>query len=228
MIGLCASHRIDRANVPQKCIMPSNNVKIDKRRPTPRGGKLAPDPELWEAIGRGDGLRASLEDFYAQVFQDDRLAPFFEGVRKEFVVDKQFSFLRSILTGERNYFGNHPRRAHAWMVISDELFEHREDLLEQTLLRRGLSAHLASRIRSLNEIFRGAIVKDEPLKRIVNGRTIPTEGYESIEIAVGALCDGCQGEVSAGDRVIYHVRTGKTYCLDCAPEEGTSLAPLTT
>lgn len=205
--------------------MTSIKVKNEPRRPSVRGGKLAPDPELWQAMGRGAGLRASLEDFYSQVFEDELLAPFFEGVRQEFVVDKQFSFLRSILTGERNYFGNHPRRAHSWMVISDELFEHREDLLERTLIRRGLSATLAARVRSINEIFRNVIVKDRPLKKLVNGREVAVEGYESALIEVGTLCDACEGEVAVGDRVTYHVRTGKTYCSKCTPAEAMSGVP---
>lgn len=182
-----------------------------------RRGRLAPDPELWQALGGDKGLRRVIDEFYVRVFADDQLAPFFAGVRREFAADKQFSFLRSILTGERNYFGNHPRNAHFWMVISDDLFDYREDLMERCLLEHGLSKDLAGRVRSIDEIFRRAIVKDEPLR---NERAAPAEGFEVARLEVGSLCDACEGEIPEGAMATYHVRTGKTHCSSCRPLDG--------
>jgi truncated hemoglobin YjbI len=188
-------------------------------KPT-RGGRLAPDPELWEALGGTEGLRSVLGDFYDRVFADERLAPFFEDVRKEFVIDKQFSFLRSILTGARNYLGNHPRNAHSWMVISADLFDYREDLLETSLIQHGLSQEMAGRIRALDEIFRNAIIKDRPLRSLrQQGQDLPVDDYEMTELGIGDLCSGCGGEIASGTMVSYHVRTGKTYCSTCRPIE---------
>ena len=203
--------------------MTSSKVR-DSRLPTARRGRLSPDPELWQALGGAEGLRAVLQDFYAKVFADPRLAPFFEGVRKEFVIDKQFSFLRSILTGSRDYFGNHPRRAHSWMLISDELFDHRENLLEESLLSHGVDRETARRARELDEVFRQAIVKDRPLRRMSRGREVPLERFDVAVLEVGTLCDGCEQELSAGDRVVYHLRTGKTFCIECGPALGASEA----
>ncbi len=190
--------------------------RSEEHNSTPRARRLDPDPELWEAIGGRSGLRSVLQDFYTQVYSDSQLAPFFEGVRQDYVVDKQFSFLRSILTGERNYFGNHPRKAHSWMVISPELFDHREDLLETSLIRHGVTKVMALRVRRIDDVFRKAIIKKEPFR--LKGRGPAMDGeLQAMRMDVGILCDFCEAEVTVGDWVSYHTRTGKTWCSDCRP-----------
>jgi truncated hemoglobin YjbI len=79
---------------------------------------------MWEALGRGPLLRAILTDFYAEVFQDPRLLPFFHATTREWVIDHQYAFLAEIFTGERMFFGDRPRNAHHWMVITDDLFDY--------------------------------------------------------------------------------------------------------
>jgi truncated hemoglobin YjbI len=185
----------------------------------PYGGKLASDLELLEALGGSAGLRRILEDFYRRVYADARLAPFFADVQRSWVTDKQFNFLHAIFTGARNYMGNHPRNAHHWMVISDELFDHREDLLDESMLGQGVAPEMARRVRDLDEIFRRAIVKDKPIARRINGVEMPVEGYESTTLTIGTLCDGCDGPIDTGQVAVYHVRTGKTFCDACGQEK---------
>lgn len=192
-----------------------NNPKYHNRR-----GKLAPDPEMWAALSRvaddGAGLNEILDDFYSRVYADARLAHFFEGVTKQRAIEKQHSFLRSIFTGERVYFGDRPRNAHHWMVISNELFDYREALMEDCLRRWGLAEHLIKRWREVEETFRRAIVKDKPWPKKINGVELPLEGYDTLTLEFTSLCDGCEGEMNIGDTVTYHVRTGKTWCATCA------------
>lgn len=183
-----------------------------------RRGLLAPDPALWEALGGNSGLRQILTDFYSKVYADPDLSPFFEDIRQDHSIDKQFSFLRSIFTGSRDYFGNRPRKAHWWMVISDELFNHRENLLQESLIGHGVDPEMARRVLAVSEIFRRAIVKDEPVTRRIGGRELPSEGYEQMELSVGSLCDGCEDEVKAGETVSFHVRTGKVRCSTCTAD----------
>lgn len=179
----------------------------------PRKGRLAPAPKTWEALGEDAGLRALLTDFYRRIYDDPDLSPFFSGIGLDWAVSKQFNFLRSILTGRRDYFGNHPRRAHYWMVISDDLFDYREDLFAETLRDHGLAEGHVEHLRSINEVFRSTIVKDRPLPRS-RGQS-SSERFEQARLDVGTLCDLCERELSAGEQVSYHLRTGKTYCLQC-------------
>lgn len=180
-----------------------------------RRGRLAPDPEMWAALREGEMMMEILSDFYTRVYRDARLAHFFEGVTRQRAIEKQYLFLRAIFTGERIYFGDHPRNAHHWMVISEELFDYREALMERCLRDHGLPDHLVLRWRSVEEVFRRAIVKDAPRPRKIGGVEIPAEGYSEAELSVGSLCDGCGVELAAGTHCRYHVRTGKTYCVGC-------------
>ncbi len=196
--------------------------------PTPhrrRRGDLTPNLGLWRALGDGRLMRRILEDFYAQVYQDARLAPFFAGTTIARAIEKQHSFLMEIFTGERVYFGERPRNAHHWMVISDELFDHREALMERTLRAHGLSDQHVADWRRVEEVFRKQIVKSAPVPRKIRGVELPLEGYADERLTVGALCDGCAREIAPGEPVRYHVRTGRTYCGACAPASSGPPAP---
>ena len=196
-----------------------HEVKAAKTREfeKPQVGVLGPDPEMWAALERGAKLSEILDDFYTRVYQDPRLSPFFDGVTKDWVARKQYSFMRSKFTGEKIFFGNRPRNAHHWMVISDDLFDHREALMECCLRDAGLPPHLIARWRALDEAFRKQIVKQEAIPRKVSGVPIPLEGHGSVTLEDGTLCDVCQAPVDAGTLVHYHLRTGTTFCLDCMP-----------
>lgn len=186
--------------------------------PRRRKGDLAPNPRLWAALREGEGLLEVLTDFYSRVYRDERLLPFFRGVTMESVIWKQYSFLRDLFTGSRLYFGDRPRNAHHWMVISDELFDYREALMEDCLRRYGLAEDLIREWRTAEEVFRKQIVKERPIPRRVRGVDLPLEGYASAVLTSGGLCDDCQSEIRVGARATYHVRTGRTYCETCSPE----------
>lgn len=189
-----------------------------------RRGPLAPNPRMWEALERGARLRAILTDFYAEVYQDPRLAPFFHATTMEWAIDHQFAFLADIFTGERLYFGDRPRNAHHWMVISDELFDYREAVMERCLRRHGLAEDLIAAWRALEEVFRSHIVKGAPFARRRNGVVMPLDGYEHLVLEAGGACDECAGEIVRGGDSWYHVRTGKAFCAGCADALGARVA----
>lgn len=182
-----------------------------------RAGDLKPDPEMWLALKNGDGLTEILTDFYTRVYADERLAHFFEGITKRRAIEKQYSFLCQIFTGEPLYFGERPRNAHNWMVISEELFDYREELMESCLRRYGLPEHLVVRWREVEEKFRKQIVKDKPFGKKIRGVELPFEGYDSLELSVGTICDGCGDVLEPGTIIRYHLRTGRSYCPKCNP-----------
>jgi len=172
---------------------------------------------MWAALRDGAGLNEILNDFYGRVYQDPRLAHFFEGVTIDRAIEKQYSFLRQIFTGDRCYFGDRPRNAHHWMIISDELFDYREELMMTCLRRYGLSEELIAQWRAAEEQFRKQIVKDTPIPKKVRGLELPLEGYQRETLTVGSLCDGCGLELPDGSIATYHVRTGRTFCDPCSP-----------
>ena len=190
--------------------------------PAPVQGEEAkyppPDPELWAALGEGTMLMAVLQDFYGRVFEDERLSSFFHGVTKQRSIEKQYLFTRQILTGEKIYFGERPRNAHPWMVISDELFDYRENIMVTCLREHGLGEAMVQRFTQLEEFYRKDIVKSKPFPRKMGDIELPLEGFDELVMDVGTLCDSCGREVSAGEKVIYHVRIGKIYCSDCSSQ----------
>jgi NAD(P)H-flavin reductase/truncated hemoglobin YjbI len=188
---------------------PAVQVSTERRTEPP------PDPELWQALQEGTLMRAILTDFYTRVFDDTRLAPYFRGVTRQRLIDKVYSFMHQFITGEKTYFGDRPRNAHHWMVISDELFDYREAMMTDCLRRHGLPEHLIARWNAYEESFRPDIVKPTPWPRIINGVELPVDGFGEMVMDVGSLCDGCQSEIPAGTSIRYHLRLGTTYCPAC-------------
>jgi truncated hemoglobin YjbI len=175
-----------------------------------------PDPELWTALDEGRLLSEILGDFYGRVYQDPRLAPFFRNITLQRAIEKQFAFLREILTGEKLFFGERPANAHHWMVISDELFDYREELFMACVARAGIEAHWIERWRSLHEHYRRDLVKSAPRPKRMGSTELPLDGFGEEKMTVGTLCDVCGRAIEIGERVRYHLRLGETFCSDCS------------
>lgn len=175
-----------------------------------------PDPELWAALDEGARLMPILDEFYALVFEDPLLSPYFHGSTRQRAIEKVYSFLHQVLAGRKVYFGDRPRNAHHWMTISNQMFDYREDLFFSVVRRHGLSEPLIARWRALQERYRPDIVKSAPWPKMLNGVALPLDGFGTMVIDVGTVCDGCEGEIHAGDTVRYHLRLGSTYCPSCA------------
>jgi len=177
--------------------------------------QFPPDPEMWAALKDGELMLEILTDFYTRVFDDPVLSPYFHDVTKQRLIEKVYSFLRQIFTGERRYFGNRPRNAHHWMVIPDEVFDYREALMTRIMREHGLAEPFVERWNAIEEAFRGDIVKSQPFGRVVDGIELPVEGFGRTVIEVGAVCDSCQQILEPGEEVLYHLRLGHLYCGDC-------------
>jgi NAD(P)H-flavin reductase/ferredoxin/truncated hemoglobin YjbI len=184
-----------------------------------------PDPELWAALGDGELLMEILVDFYTQVYDDARLAPFFHGITRQRSIEKQYLFLRQVFTGNKVYIGDRPRNAHHWMVISEELFDYREEIMMACLRRHGLPEPLIQRWRAVEENYRADIVKTQAFKRVIDGMELPMDGFGETIMEVGTLCDSCNREIHPGEHVRYHLRLGTTYCSRCSLVEAQQAAP---
>lgn len=180
-----------------------------------------PDLELWAALSEGVLLRAILEDFYTKVYADAQLAPFFAGFTRLRLIEKQHSFMQQVMTGNKVYFGNRPRNTHHWMVISDALFEHREQLMQDSMRANGLDEQWVQRWLTIENYYRPDIVKSMPIQRDFDGIALPLEGYDDMVLDVGAMCDGCGGVIEPGETVRYHLRLGTIFCPSCRATQAT-------
>lgn len=186
-----------------------NEASVPVRR------EFTPDAEMWAALRHGDVMSAILTDFYTRVFDDPVLSPYFAGVTRQRLIEKVYSFMRQIFTGEKLYFGDRPRNAHHWMVIPDDVFDYREQLMASCMRRHGLADHLVKRWLAIEESFRGEIVKTRPYGRMMDGIELPVDGFGQTVLEVGALCDSCARVIEAGETVRYHLRLGHIYCDAC-------------
>lgn len=198
----------------------TDEIEVDEGKPSRRRGDARRDPELWAALDEGRLLRAILEDFYEGVFTDPVIGRFFAQTTKEWVIDHQYAFLAQAWSGTQQYFGDRPRNAHHWMVISDAEFDHREELLVACLRRHGLAERHVEAWRSLDESFRSHIVKDRPFPKKRAGKALPLDGFEPLVLSAGGVCDGCTTEIAVDAVAHYHVRTGRTLCGACRETAG--------
>ncbi len=180
---------------------------------------------MWIALEQGKKLKIILDDFYQQVYQDNTLSPFFENSTEKRSSEKQYLFMRQLFTGEKVYFGDRPKNAHHWMVISDKLFDYREQLLVKCLKKHGLAEHFIQYWVELDESFRQDIVKNTPQPKIINGVALPLDGFEVLKIDEGTLCDSCNQPIEKNEMVRYHLRLGLTYCPDCIKSDTSTGEP---
>ncbi len=186
--------------------MPDDDAKINA---------IEPDPELWAAVKEGELISQILDDFYTRVYLDPRLSPFFQKVTKSRVSGKQYEFLVGLMTGVRSSFVEPPFNAHHWMIISDELFEYRENLFFECVRAYDIPEHLIARWASLHEVFRRTMVKSAERGQVHHGVEQDKSGYTDEIMGMDGMCDGCFEPISDGSPVRMHQRTGEIFCSNC-------------
>jgi len=174
-----------------------------------------PDMELWAALREGALMTEILQDFYGRVYKDSLLSPYFHGSTMQRSIEKVYSFLQQVITGQKCYFGDRPKNAHHWMVISDETFKYREALMIECQRRAGLSEEMIKRWIAVENYYKQDIVKSEPWKKVVGGVERPLDGFGEMVLDTGAVCDGCGRIMDAGENARYHLRIGTMYCSLC-------------
>ena len=175
-----------------------------------------PDPELWEALKNGELLLEVLTHFYHGVYQDEKLSSFFQNTSIDRAIGKQFNFLQEIMTGEKVFFGSYPRSAHHWMIIDNELFDYRNDLMEASMIHCGVEEQWRERWRKIDEHYRDMIVKTRKWPNIIGDVLVPIVGFEIMTADMDMVCDRCYDEIPAGTKVRFHKEEAQVYCQKCA------------
>ncbi|PAT35136.1 hypothetical protein CK620_04260 [Vandammella animalimorsus] len=177
------------------------------------------DPQLWQELDNGKLARKIFDAFYAKVYADPLLSPFFHGVTMDRAASKQYSFIQQLMTGEKVYWGENPRNMHHWMIIPHSLFDHRQRLMVETLREHGLSESQIERWTRFEEYYRWDIVKDKEWPKRIGDQIFSIEGFDHETLSEATLCDQCGAEVAAGVTVLYHKRTGQISCPACATQQ---------
>lgn len=114
---------------------------------------------LYERVGGIDTLNKVHETFYTKIFADPWLSKYFTIRPREHQVKQQTTFFTQLMGGPKRYMGKPPLDAHQFMMITEELFELRTNLLTESLIEHDIADNLRQEWIALNDMFKRVIVK---------------------------------------------------------------------
>jgi hemoglobin len=114
---------------------------------------------LYDAVGGHATLQKVHKLFYDKVYADDWLKQFFDGFNQEIIENKQTSFMAEKMGGPK-YLGKPVKQVHENLYITDELFQVRHILLEESLIEVGVSKENIKRWLRIDSAFMRSVCKD--------------------------------------------------------------------
>ena len=88
---------------------------------------------LYDKYGGFATVNKLVQAFYVKVTESENLAPYFEGIDMQRLMDHQTKFFSGILGGPVEYTGRQLKGVHAKMSITEDAFSEVAELLEETL-----------------------------------------------------------------------------------------------
>jgi hemoglobin len=88
---------------------------------------------LYDKYGGFATVNKLVQAFYRKVSESENLAPYFEGVDIQKLMDHQTKFFSGILEGPVEYAGRELKGVHACLGITEDAFSEVAELLEETL-----------------------------------------------------------------------------------------------
>ena len=101
---------------------------------------------IYDSIGGASAVRAAVDDFYARVLADARLAPFFTGTDLQRLKAHQRAFIAAAIGGPEVFGGRDMASAHAGLGIGDGDFDAVVGHLAGTLTGLGVPADTLGQI----------------------------------------------------------------------------------
>ncbi len=117
-------------------------------------------PTLLDAVGGLPTLHRVHKLFYDKVYAHYWLKLFFEGHDQVAIENRQTSFMAEKMGGDGDYMGKDIKTAHETMYVTQELFEVRRVLLDESIREAGVADELRERWLKIDGAFMKAIVKD--------------------------------------------------------------------
>ena len=115
----------------------------------------------FEKIGGRPMIEKVVELFYDKVYAHPWIGQYFAHIPRDHIESQQSDFMSRMLNGPKSYSGRLPKDAHVHMVISDELFDLRNQLLSEAMVEIGISEEMQAVWLGIDESFRKVIVKNE-------------------------------------------------------------------
>jgi truncated hemoglobin YjbI len=110
------------------------------------------------------GGRASLilinKIFYDKVYKHPWMKSFFEQIPQQHIEDQQVDFMQKVLGGENLYVGKAPPAAHMHIMINEEIFQVRKQLLQEAFVEANAKPALVEKWLALDDSFKRVLFKD--------------------------------------------------------------------
>ena len=128
----------------------------------------------FEKMGGRSSLIIINKIFYDKVYKHPWLKQFFEQIPQQHIEDQQVDFMQKVLGGENLYVGKSPPVAHMHIMINDDIFQVRKELLKEAFFEANAKPELISKWLTLDDSFKRVIFKDSSAqcKRRFNTDTI--------------------------------------------------------
>lgn len=113
----------------------------------------------FEELGGRPMLEKVSKAFYDKVYEHPWIGLYFKDIKQEVIEVQQVDFMSAALGGPKVYLGKLPVAAHKHMLIKDDIFDLREQLLAEALDECGACQDLKDRWQKIDEAFRAKLVK---------------------------------------------------------------------
>ena len=97
--------------------------------------------------------------FYDKVYAHTWLRKYFTDKPQEVLENQQTDFMIQLMGGPKIYSGKTPKSAHQHMVITDELFELRAQLLSESIKEAGVPDSLRKEWLAVDAMLKKSLVK---------------------------------------------------------------------
>jgi hemoglobin len=114
---------------------------------------------LFEDIGGMETIKKVHKIFYDKIYAHNWIGKFFIEISQDVIETQQSDFMAQSFGGPKMYLGKLPIAAHKHMLITEELFELRKKLLEESLIEANVKLENREKWLKIDSAFRSGIVK---------------------------------------------------------------------
>lgn len=120
---------------------------------------MAIDKTLYDRLGGKDIFIKVHKIFYDKAYAHHWLGKYFTDKPQKLLEDQQTDFMVQLMGGPKIYGGKAPKFAHQHMMISDELFELRAEMLSESIKQAGVPDGLREEWIAADAALKRSLVK---------------------------------------------------------------------
>ena len=120
---------------------------------------MSVDKSLFDRVGGKATLMKVHSILYTKVYAHPWLKQYFTDKPQDILENQQTSFMGQLFGGPKSFAGKTPKFAHQHMLISEELFNLRHQLLADSLNQAGIPAPLQQEWLDADATFKRALIK---------------------------------------------------------------------